>query len=164
LELDPELQAALADFRQNVNAWSDAVASRPRMAVRSVQALRWRLALGSALGCLLVAGSISAVVARYRGGEQAQKAPASHAAEPAARQLASAATGSVQNDEADAAARDLLAIERMLTSQEAVEEQESRVGSDEQLLVAVNTDLKRQIPQVMEPLAQLAEDSEQAAR
>jgi hypothetical protein len=53
-----ELDEALRDFRMSVHAWSEAVYSRPRIAVAPRQV--WRLAAGWALGCVLVAGGASA--------------------------------------------------------------------------------------------------------
>ncbi len=58
-----ELDEALRDFRLSVHAWSEAVYSRPRTAIAAVAPRQvWRLALGWALGCVLVAGGASAGV------------------------------------------------------------------------------------------------------
>jgi hypothetical protein len=62
-ELTPELELALREFRLSVHAWSDAVMSRPRLALaaaprRSV----WRLAAGWTLSCALIIGGLSAGV------------------------------------------------------------------------------------------------------
>jgi hypothetical protein len=70
---------------------------------------------------------------------------------------------SVNNEQAEAAGRDLVAIEDMLASQANQDSQdesaEGRVTSDDQLLAVVNKDLTRQVPRVMESLARLGEDS-----
>jgi hypothetical protein len=56
-ELEPELRAALNDFRLSLDAWSQASIGRPRAA--SAPSRVWRRTLGWALGCLLAAGSLS---------------------------------------------------------------------------------------------------------
>jgi type VI protein secretion system component VasK len=56
---DADLQEALTDFKSSIHAWSDAAYSRPRAVTRGVQVRSWRLAAGWALGCVLVAGSVS---------------------------------------------------------------------------------------------------------
>jgi hypothetical protein len=58
-ELDQELELALKDFKSSVHAWGDAAYSRPRTVAPRVRHGSWRLASGWALGCLLVAGSVS---------------------------------------------------------------------------------------------------------
>ena len=55
-ELEPELKAALTDFRLSVDAWAGQAISRPCTA--TVRARIWRNALGWALGCVLVAGGV----------------------------------------------------------------------------------------------------------
>jgi hypothetical protein len=54
-----ELEQALKDFKSSLYAWSEAAYSRPRMVTRDVRHRSWRMALGWATGCLLVAGSVS---------------------------------------------------------------------------------------------------------
>jgi len=56
---DAELGQALESFKQCVDAWSDAAYSRPRTVEQTVRRRSWRLAVGWALGCVLVAGSLS---------------------------------------------------------------------------------------------------------
>jgi hypothetical protein len=58
-ELEPELEKALADFRLFVHTWSDAAYHRPRTVAATVRRRSWRLAAGWALGCALMAGSLS---------------------------------------------------------------------------------------------------------
>jgi hypothetical protein len=58
-ELEPELEKALAEFRLSVHAWSDAAYNRPRTVAAMVRRRSWRLAAGWALGCALIAGSLS---------------------------------------------------------------------------------------------------------
>jgi len=54
-----ELEKALAEFRLSVHAWSDAAYNRPCTVATSVRRRSWRLAAGWALGCALIAGSLS---------------------------------------------------------------------------------------------------------
>jgi hypothetical protein len=54
-----ELDEALQDFRLSVHAWSEAAFIRPRTAVEPARRRIWRFAAGWALGCVLVAGSVS---------------------------------------------------------------------------------------------------------
>jgi hypothetical protein len=164
LELEPELREAIANFRLNVDAWSEAVAARPRTLTPALRVLSWRLVLGAALGCLLVVGSVTATVAHYRSLEQARLQAAPRPIAVDGRTLVQAApVVSVNNEQAEAAGRDLVAIEDMLASQANQDSQdesaEGRVTSDDQLLAVVNKDLTRQVPRVMESLARLGEDS-----
>lgn len=56
---DFELEQALKHFKSSVHAWSEAEYSRPRAWTREVRHRSWRLALGWAMGCALVVGSVS---------------------------------------------------------------------------------------------------------
>jgi len=56
---DSEFEEALKDFKSSVHVWSDAAYSRPRTVTHEVRVRSWRLAAGWALGCVLVAGSVS---------------------------------------------------------------------------------------------------------
>ena len=122
---DPEIKQALSDFKANVFAWSDAEYARPRMAaVLTVRHRSWRLAAGWALGCVLVAGSVSGgVYERHQRQEQA-KITAMREAE-----------------------RQRLAAEQ-------------RVREEDELLAKVDSDVSREVPSAMEPLAQLMAEDE----
>jgi hypothetical protein len=56
---DSVLEQALGNFRQSVHAWSDAAYSRPRTAMQIVTGRSWRFAVGWALGCVLISGSLA---------------------------------------------------------------------------------------------------------
>jgi len=58
-EQDVELEQALKNFKSSMHAWSDAMYSRPRAVSKEIRVRSWRLAAGWALGCALVAGSVS---------------------------------------------------------------------------------------------------------
>ncbi len=114
-----ELDEALRDFRLSVHAWSDAAYLRPRRA--SVASSHWRasrLAVGLALGCVLVAGGASAGVWEHH-----------------------------QREMRIAAAR--IAEQQRLAAQQRARQEE------EDLLAKVDSDVSREVPSAMEPLAQL---------
>jgi hypothetical protein len=56
---DAQLDQALRNFRASVQAWSEAEFSRPRRMQAAVLHRSWRLAVGWALGVVLVAGGVS---------------------------------------------------------------------------------------------------------
>jgi hypothetical protein len=120
---EPELDQALTNFRASVHTWSEAAYSRPRTAVRVAAHGGWRLAAGWALGCVLVAGSVSGAVYER------------HQRQEAARQAA----------QARAARQQQLAAQQRAT--------------DEDLLATVDSDISRDVPAAMEPLANLMDES-----
>jgi hypothetical protein len=121
LDRDPKLAEALKNFKLSVDAWSETAYSARRIAT-SVPHRSWRPAAAWALGCALVASSVSGVV--YQRHE---------------RQM-----------EAKQAAVKLAAQQKQAADQQAVDE--------EDLLASVDSDVSRQVPSAMEPLAQMAED------
>jgi type VI protein secretion system component VasK len=124
-----ELDEVLQNFRLSVHAWSEAAFSRPRAAVQPVRRKIWRLAAGSALGCVLVVGSVSGGVV-YQHHVNAKK----------------------------------IAQVRMIEQQRLLAEQRNRQAQleEEDLLAKVDSDVSREVPSAMEPLARLmAEDENQ---
>jgi hypothetical protein len=124
---DLELEQALKNFKSSVHAWSDAAYSRPRTWSREVRRRSWRLALSWALGCVLVAGTVSGgLLERHHRVGQARIAAEQRAAE----------------------------------QQKQVREQQARAQvSDEALLAEVDSDVARQVPSAMEPLAQMMDET-----
>jgi hypothetical protein len=120
------LEQALRNFRRSVHAWSEAAYSRPRTAAQEVRHRSWRLAASFALGCALVAGSVTGGVVHQR----------LHRQEMARI----------------AAARAAAAQERLVATRQARSE-------DEDLLATVDSDVSREVPSAMEPLAQLMDVS-----
>ena len=55
---DAELRAVLRNFKASAHAWSEAAYSRPRT-LESVRQRSWKLVAGWALGCVLVAGTVT---------------------------------------------------------------------------------------------------------
>jgi len=125
---DLELEQALKDFKLSVDAWSDAAYSRPRTVAHTVRRRNWRLAVGWALGCVLVAGSLSGGL--YEGNHQLEL-------------------------------KRMEAQQRAALQQKQLEEQQARAKiSDEVLLADVDSDVSRQVPSALEPLAQMMGDDE----
>lgn len=58
-ETEARVEQALKDFRSSVLAWSEAEYNRPRSTANVVRLMSWRVAAGWALGCVLVAGSVT---------------------------------------------------------------------------------------------------------
>jgi hypothetical protein len=122
------LEQALRNFRSSVHAWSEAVYSQPRTPVLAVRHGSWRLAAGWALGCLLAVGSVAGGVYERHHRQEAARMAAAQAARQTAAQAA--------------------------TQQQPAVEQSPR-QEDEDLLAKVDSDVSRQVPSAMEPLAQL---------
>jgi hypothetical protein len=118
---DPIFAEAMRNFKLSVDAWSDAAHSTRRVAELSPRR-NWRPAAAWALGCALLASSVSGVV--YQRHEVQVKA--------------------------DRDAAKLIEQQKQAADQQAVEE--------EDLLASVDSDVSRQVPSAMEPLAQMAED------
>ena len=126
-EESDELREALKNFRLSVHAWSEAAYSRPRTAVVPLASRQiWRLALGWALGCVLVAGGASAGFWQHH--QQEIKIVQARVAEQ----------------------QKLAAHQKALLAQQ----------EDEDLLAKVDRDVSREVPDAMEPLAQLMAEDE----
>jgi uncharacterized protein HemX len=126
-----ELDEALRDFRLSIHAWSEAAFSHQRTAVAPVATRKvWRLAVGWALGCVLVAGGASAGLWQHQQRE-------------------------IRNAAARVAEQQRLQ-ERLVAQQRS---QQAR-QEDEDLLAKVDRDVSRKVPLAMEPLAQLMAEDE----
>ncbi len=130
---DVELEKALKDFKLSVHAWSDAALSRPRTVSHELRRRSWRLAAGWALGCVLVAGSVSGGLLERR-----------H-----------------QLELVRIAARQRAAAEQQKQIQDQIQDQQaqSRI-TDEVLLADVDSAVSRQVPSALEPLAQMMAEDE----
>ncbi|MGD0157411.1 MAG: hypothetical protein ABSB50_15045 [Terracidiphilus sp.] len=146
---DPMVAEALRNFKASVDAWSDAAYSRPRAGFTAARRT-WRLAATLAMGCLLVAGSVTAaVVERHHQQELAHEAAIKAAAQKAALEPAPAAQPAdsnvqVPNVRTDAAAQPAAA---------------SATNEDADLLATVDRDVSREVPAAMDPLAQLMNEN-----
>jgi hypothetical protein len=125
-EQDLEMELALKNFKSSVHAWSDAMYSRPRAVSKEVRLRSWRLALGWALGCVVVAGSVSG--------------------------------GLLERHHVKEVAR-IAAMQRAAEQQRQVRQKQAAMVSDEVLLADVDSDVSRQVPSAMEPLAQMMDET-----
>ena len=129
-EMDARLNQALVDFRSSVNAWSDAAYSRARVAEIRVRRRSWRLAAGWALGCALVAGGITGGIVEHQRQQEATRMAAA---------------------EGQQAQRQQMAMElRQAQAQDHIQ--------DAGLMAKVDSDTAQEVPDAMQPLAQLMDD------
>jgi hypothetical protein len=150
----PELEQALKHFKASMDAWSDAAYSQPRTATKLAVRHTWRLATGWALGCVVVLGSMAGgvheIVHRQElASIQAQKA-AQQAAEQRAAERPAAQPVSAQSDKKTPAA----AVRKVSTGA-----QDNASAQDDDLLASVDSDVSREVPAAMEPLAALMDDN-----
>jgi len=155
----PELEQALKHFKASMDAWSDAAYSRPRTAAPSAVRRTWRLATGWALGCVVVLGSLASGVheivhrqemARIQAQKAAQQAQEQQAAERRAALPVSAQSVSAPSDKKAPTAT----VRKVSTGA-----QDNASAQDDELLASVDSDVSREVPAAMEPLAALMDDS-----
>jgi hypothetical protein len=126
---DPVVAQALKNFKASVDAWSEAAMSRPRT-VRTARH-SWRLASGWALGCVLAVVSLTGGLFEHQHRQELARTAAQQRAERIAQQQTAAA------------------------NQPAA----SGAVADQDLLATVDSDISREVPAAMEPLAQLMDDT-----
>lgn len=80
LELEPELREAIDNFKSSVDAWSEAMARRPREAKSPVRA-NWGLITKWALGCAVFIGTVSGGIYQNHREQVAAKVEAARVAE-----------------------------------------------------------------------------------
>jgi hypothetical protein len=155
-QMDFELEQALRHFKASMDAWSEAAYSRPRTAARLAVRHNWRMVAGWALGCLLAAGSLAGAGHEiYRRQELARLA-----AQKAAEQRAAAGQpATVQSSAQPISAQSDKKAPAATTRKASVGGQDSARGQDDDLLATVDSDVSRQVPAAMEPLAQLMNDN-----
>jgi hypothetical protein len=150
----PELKQALKHFKASVDAWSyavstDAAYSRPRTAAKVAMRHSWRMAAGWALGCLLAAGSLAGAGHEIYRRQELARVAAQKAAQQAAQQRAAAGRAIA-----------LRASAQVEKTAPAVAIAKVNAGTqDEDLLASVDSDVSREVPAAMEPLAQLMDDN-----
>ena len=149
--LETEIAQALRHFKQSVDAWSEAASSRPRT-VASAARHSWRLAAGWALGCVLAAGSLAGAVYERRHQQDLSRIAAMKtAAQKVTEERAAAELAAAQ------VVHPAAAVQRPAA---ALEPAKNRADAgDENLLATVDSDVSRQVPAAMEPLAQLMDDN-----
>lgn len=140
---DPVVAGALNHFKASVDAWSEAAYSRPRNVERSVRRT-WRLAASWSLGCLLAAGSLSGALYERHVRQESARIAAIKAAEQKAALERKATEPPVAI--VTASRRQPIAVKHA-------------ASENENLLATVDSDVSRQVPAAMEPLAQMMESS-----
>jgi hypothetical protein len=135
---EKELEQVLRNFRQSVHAWSDAEYSRPRALASAGTHRAWRMALGWALGCVLAVGSVAGGLLERHHQQTLARMAADHEAQQQHAKAVEKTAAPVAQEE------QIAAVEPSTT--------------DEDLLAAVDSDVSRQVPSAMEPLAQLMEN------
>jgi len=78
--LEPELREALGNFKASVDAWSEAMMSRPRE-VKAPARTNWSGVTKWALGCVVFAGTVSGGVYQNHKQQEAAKVEAARVAE-----------------------------------------------------------------------------------
>lgn len=137
---DPVVAGALKQFKASVDAWSEAAYSRPKLKVPTAQH-NWRLAASLALGCLLIAGSLAGGLYERHQRQEAARAAEMKAAEQKVR-LAAEQRVTPLPVATSIATKRTTAVKRA-------------ANTDEDLLATVDSDVSRQVPAAMEPLAQM---------
>jgi hypothetical protein len=123
-ELEPELREALGNFKSSVDAWSEAMMSRPREA-KAPARTNWSAVTKWALGCVVFAGTVSGGVFQNYRQQEAAKVEAARMAE--------------QQRELAAQKVDVL---------------------DDELMANVDSDIAREVPSALEPMASLMTEDE----
>jgi hypothetical protein len=123
--LEPELREALGNFKMSVDAWSDAMISRPREA-KAPARTNWSAVTRWALGCVVFAGTVSGGLYQNHRQQEAAKVEAARIAEQQ-REMEAARVAKVD---------------------------------EEDLMANVDSDVARQVPSALEPLATLMTEDE----
>ncbi len=118
--LEPELREALGNFKASVDAWSDAMMSRPREA-KAPARTNWSAITKWALGCVVFVGTVSGGLYQNHQQQETAKIEAARVAE---QQRAMAAAKVSKTDEED-------------------------------LMAKVDSDIAREVPSALEPMASL---------
>ena len=153
--MELELEQALRHFKASVDAWSDAAYSRPRTAANLAVRHSWRMAAGWALGCLLALGSLAGAGHEIYRRQELAKVAAQKAAQKAAEERAAAARATAQPTSAQPEKK----VPAATTRKVGAGAPDSARGQDDNLLASVDSDVSREVPAAMEPLAQLMDDN-----
>jgi len=154
IEPDLELVQALGHFKASMDAWSEAAYSRPRAATKLAVRHSWRMVAGWALGCLLAVGSVAGAGHEIYRRQELAKVAAQQAAQKTAEERAAAARATAQPTGAQPEKKTSTATTRKVSAGAP----DSARGQDD-LLASVDSDVSREVPAAMEPLAQLMDDN-----
>ena len=143
LILEADVDQALSHFKASVDAWSNAAYSRP-VVVAAPARRSWRLAAGWALGCALAAGSLAGIAyERQQRQEQVRVAAMKAAAQKTAQ----------ERTPVQQAVLPVVTPQRQAVAVKPA--MDSARAKDEDLLASVDSDISRQVPAAMQPLADL---------
>lgn len=138
-----ELKQALQHFKASMDAWSEAELSRPRTAARQAPRHSWHRTAGWALGCVLAAGSLTGAVHEAVQRHEAALL-AAHKAAPI---------------QATASRQAALATDAQTSSSRTAAAEANASAQNEDLLATVDSEVSQMVPEAMEPLAQLMDNS-----
>lgn len=124
-QMEPEVREALGDFKLSVDAWSEAMISRPREA-KAPARTNWSPVTKWALGCVVFAGTVSSGV--YQNHQQVESAKVEAA--------------------------------RVAEHQRAMEAAKVANVNEEDLMADVDSDVARQVPNALEPMATMMNDDQ----
>jgi hypothetical protein len=153
--VDSLTSAALENFKSSLNAWSEAAYSRPRTAVRTVRhaGASWRLAATWVIACMLAAGSLAGGLYEHHQRQEQARIAALKAAQQKATQEAAQKLDSTRKASEQSVAASIVITKRRSTAVK------SAAANDAELLATVDSDVSRQVPAAMEPLAQLMDSN-----
>jgi hypothetical protein len=158
MEPDLEVAQALKHFKASMDAWSYAAMSQPRPAAKLAVRHSWRMVAAWALGCLLVMGSLAGTVREIYQRQEMARIAAQKTAQKIAEERAAAARVTAQ----PASAQPIAESDKKTpaaTTRKASATMDSAEAQDEDLLASVDSDVSREVPAAMEPLAQLMDDN-----
>lgn len=159
MEPDLELAQALKHFKASMDAWSYAALSQPRTATRLAVRHNWRMVAAWALGSLLVMGSLAGTVREIYQRQEMARIATQKAAQKAAEERAAATRVTAQPASAQPISAQSDKKTPAATTRKADATMDSAEAQDEDLLASVDSDVSRQVPAAMEPLAQLMDDN-----
>lgn len=147
---DPVVAGALEHFKASVDAWSEAAYSRPRTVVKTTRHT-WRMAASWALGCLLAAGSLAGGLYERHVRQESARIAGIKAASKAADQKAAL--------ERTAPEQSVQPVAATMVNKRQPTAVRRAANENEDLLATVDSDVSRQVPAAMEPLAQMIDSS-----
>jgi hypothetical protein len=140
---DPIVAGALKHFKTSVDSWSEAAYGRQRTAGLKTH-FTWRLAASWALGCMLVAGALAGTLYERNARQESARIAAIKAAE--------------QKNSLDSKVTEQPVAVSAKTDRPRIAVKKA-ASEDADLLASVDSDVSRQVPSAMEPLAQMMESS-----
>jgi len=146
---DPMVKGVLENFKASVDAWSDAAYRRPRTVVKAARH-NLRLAATWALGCMLAAGSLAGGLYERHRRQELARVEASKAAVKAAEQKAAQEHASPEK---------AVNVKATAVTKRQPTAVKKAANENEDLLASVDSDVSRQVPAAMEPLAQMMVDN-----